>query len=177
MHRHTYLQPHQKVHPLLEIARIEPSVEYSAEISRSREALDLDTFLLSNLPIRDIRDPIPIQRPLYGLISIPNLSHSRYPKWQSALRCAKAPPILAGPDIDGFPRTNLVIILGMMQVSKRIPFDDPQTLMLVRAGYVLSNIIIIALYTYVNYVINKKKGTSSPSAWVLLISTDPERQT
>ena len=46
----------------------------------------------------------------------------------------------------------------MMQVSKRIPFDDPQTLLLVRAGYVLSNLIIIGIYAYVHFVINKKKG-------------------
>lgn len=48
----------------------------------------------------------------------------------------------------------------MMQVSKRIPFEDPQVLMLVRAGYVLSNVIIVAIYAYVHYLINKKKGMS-----------------
>lgn len=57
--------------------------------------------------------------------------------------------------------TNLVIILGMMQVSKRIPFDDPQTLLLVRAGYVLSNLIIIGIYAYVHFVINKKKDMTT----------------
>lgn len=55
-------------------------------------------------------------------------------------------------------RTNLVIILGMMQVSKRIPFDDPQVLNLVRAGYILSNVIIISVYAFVHLKINKKKG-------------------
>jgi hypothetical protein len=49
----------------------------------------------------------------------------------------------------------------MMQVSKRIPFEDPQTLMLVRAGYVLSNVIIISIYAYVHFTINKKKGMAS----------------
>ncbi|KAF5016107.1 hypothetical protein F66182_12317, partial [Fusarium sp. NRRL 66182] len=29
--------------------------------------------------------------------------------------------------------TNLVVILGMMQVSKRIPFDNPDVLLGVRA--------------------------------------------
>jgi len=53
--------------------------------------------------------------------------------------------------------TNLVIILGMMQVSKRIPLDNPDVLNLVRAGYVLSNVIIIAIYAYVHFQINKKK--------------------
>jgi Phosphate transport (Pho88) len=45
-----------------------------------------------------------------------------------------------------------------MQVSKRIPMEDPQTLMLIRAGYVLSNVVIISIYAYVHFLINKKKG-------------------
>ena len=49
----------------------------------------------------------------------------------------------------------------MMQVSKRIPFEDPQVLLLVRAGYALSNVIIIAIYAYMHYQINKKKGMVS----------------
>lgn len=46
----------------------------------------------------------------------------------------------------------------MMQVSKRIPLDDPATLNLVRAGYILSNVIIISVYAIVHFRINKKKG-------------------
>ncbi|KAG9234598.1 putative inorganic phosphate transport protein PHO88 [Amylocarpus encephaloides] len=57
--------------------------------------------------------------------------------------------------------TNLIIILGMMQVSKRIPMEDPQTLMLIRAGYILSNIIIISVYAYTHFVINKKKDMTT----------------
>lgn len=57
-------------------------------------------------------------------------------------------------------RTNLVIILGMMQVSKKIPMEDPDTMNLIRAGYLLSNAIIIAIYAYTHYVINKKKGNA-----------------
>jgi hypothetical protein len=57
--------------------------------------------------------------------------------------------------------TNLVIILGMMQVSKRIPLEDPNVLNIVRAVYVLSNVIIISIYAYVHYLINKKKGMPS----------------
>ena len=49
-------------------------------------------------------------------------------------------------------------MLGMMQVSKRIPFDDPFTLSIVRACYVASNVIIALLYLYVQAQINKKKG-------------------
>ena len=54
--------------------------------------------------------------------------------------------------------TNLVIVLGMMQVSKKIPFDDPQVLMGVRILYVVSNLFILGLYYYVHTQINKKKG-------------------
>jgi len=57
--------------------------------------------------------------------------------------------------------TNLVIILGMMQVSKRIPMEDPDTLNLIRGGYILSNVIIIAIYAYTHLVINKKKDMTT----------------
>ncbi|KZM20128.1 phosphate transporter (Pho88) [Ascochyta rabiei] len=52
--------------------------------------------------------------------------------------------------------TNLVIILGFMQISKKIPFDDPNVLNGVRALYIVSNIIIAAIYFYVQMQINKK---------------------
>jgi hypothetical protein len=45
-----------------------------------------------------------------------------------------------------------------MQASKKIPFEDPTTLNLVRAGYVLSNIIIAGIYLYMQQKINAKKG-------------------
>ena len=49
----------------------------------------------------------------------------------------------------------------MMQVSKKIPFDDPQVLMAVRISYVVSNLIIFAVYFYVQMKINAKKGAQS----------------
>ncbi|KAF2866579.1 inorganic phosphate transporter Pho88 [Massariosphaeria phaeospora] len=52
--------------------------------------------------------------------------------------------------------TNLVIILGFMQISKKVPFDDPNVLNAVRALYVLSNVIIVGIYVYVQAQINKK---------------------
>lgn len=55
--------------------------------------------------------------------------------------------------------TNLVIILVMMQASKKIPFEDPNVLNGVRALYVISNLIIIGVYFYVGMQIDKKKGT------------------
>lgn len=47
-----------------------------------------------------------------------------------------------------------------MQISKRIPFDDPNVLNGVRALYVLSNVIIAGIYFYVQAQINKKNGAS-----------------
>ena len=46
----------------------------------------------------------------------------------------------------------------MMQVSKRIPFTDPDVLNMCRAGYALSNLIILGIYLYIRSIINKKKG-------------------
>ncbi|KAK3988976.1 phosphate transport-domain-containing protein [Cladorrhinum sp. PSN332] len=57
--------------------------------------------------------------------------------------------------------TNLIIILGMMQVSKRIPFEDPNVLNYCRAGYIASNLIIISIYLYVQSLINKKKDLTT----------------
>ncbi|RYO95951.1 hypothetical protein DL765_011689 [Monosporascus sp. GIB2] len=56
---------------------------------------------------------------------------------------------------------NIIIILGMMQVSKRIPFDNPDVLNGVRALYVASNLIIAAIYVYVQTQINKKKDLTT----------------
>ncbi|KAK6437902.1 phosphate transporter (Pho88), partial [Oleoguttula sp. CCFEE 5521] len=53
--------------------------------------------------------------------------------------------------------TNLVIILVMMQASKKVPFDDPNVLNGVRALYVVSNLIIAGIYFYVKMQIDKKK--------------------
>ena len=48
-----------------------------------------------------------------------------------------------------------------MQVAKRIPFDDPNTLNLVRLGYILSNLIIMAIYFYVGIKIKRKNGDAT----------------
>ncbi|KAF2755813.1 inorganic phosphate transporter-like protein pho88 [Pseudovirgaria hyperparasitica] len=53
--------------------------------------------------------------------------------------------------------SNLAIILVMMQVSKKIAFEDPNVLNIVRGVYILSNIIILGIYVYVQMQINKKK--------------------
>lgn len=45
-----------------------------------------------------------------------------------------------------------------MQVSKKVPFEEPNVLMGVRALYIVSNLVIAGIYLYVQAQINKKKG-------------------
>lgn len=56
--------------------------------------------------------------------------------------------------------TNLAISLIMMQVTKKVPFEDERVLLGVRVAYVLSNVIILGLYLYTKFIINKKNGKS-----------------
>ena len=49
---------------------------------------------------------------------------------------------------------------GFMQLSKKIPFDDPNVLNGVRALYVFSNVLILGIYLYVQQQINRKRGMS-----------------
>ncbi|PKS05530.1 hypothetical protein jhhlp_008047 [Lomentospora prolificans] len=56
---------------------------------------------------------------------------------------------------------NLVIVLGMMQVAKRVPFDDPNVLNIVRGIYLFSNLLIALLYYTIYVKINKKKDMTT----------------
>jgi len=47
----------------------------------------------------------------------------------------------------------------MMQVSKRIPFEDPTWLNGIRGMYILSNILIVGIYLLVAKKIKTKNGT------------------
>ncbi|KAH9482027.1 SRP-independent targeting protein 3 [Psilocybe cubensis] len=51
---------------------------------------------------------------------------------------------------------NLVISLGAMQLARKIPFDDPETLNYVRIGYVASQLVVLGVYYYISAVIKKK---------------------
>lgn len=46
----------------------------------------------------------------------------------------------------------------MMQVAKKVPFDDPNVLNACRALYVFSNLVILGIYLYLKTAIDKKKG-------------------
>ncbi|KAI4209753.1 MAG: hypothetical protein LQ351_007349 [Letrouitia transgressa] len=49
----------------------------------------------------------------------------------------------------------------MMQVSKKIPFDDPQVLLGVRILYLVSNLLIAGIYLYIQFKINAKKDLTT----------------
>jgi hypothetical protein len=48
----------------------------------------------------------------------------------------------------------------MMQVARKIPFEDPMVLNACRAAYVISNLVIAGIYYYIYTLVNKKKGMS-----------------
>ena len=58
---------------------------------------------------------------------------------------------------------NLAIILGAMQLGKRIDWEDKDVLLKVRLVYLLSNIIVFALYAYIYTRILKKNGSITSS--------------
>jgi hypothetical protein len=57
---------------------------------------------------------------------------------------------------------NLALILGSMQLSKRLDWENPQVLMNVRLLYLTSNVIVFALFAYIYTQIQKKQGTPRP---------------
>ncbi|KAJ4416984.1 phosphate transporter (Pho88) [Gnomoniopsis sp. IMI 355080] len=57
--------------------------------------------------------------------------------------------------------TNIVIILGMIQVAKKVPFEDPNVLNAVRALYAISNLIILGVYYYIKLQIDRKKDMTT----------------
>ncbi|RMZ82419.1 hypothetical protein DV737_g2138, partial [Chaetothyriales sp. CBS 132003] len=57
--------------------------------------------------------------------------------------------------------SNLIIVLGMMQVSKKIPFDVPNVLLGVRILYVVSNLVIFGIYFYVGTKIKAKRDLTT----------------
>ncbi|KAK6528793.1 hypothetical protein TWF694_004029 [Orbilia ellipsospora] len=57
--------------------------------------------------------------------------------------------------------TNVVVVLGLMQVAKKIPFEDENVLWAVRGLYILSNVLIVALYMYVGKQIKNKNDMTT----------------
>ncbi|KAH9972391.1 inorganic phosphate transporter [Russula compacta] len=54
------------------------------------------------------------------------------------------------------PMQNLAISLGVMQLARKVPFDDPQILDYVRIGYVTSQAFALVVYYYTSSKIKAK---------------------
>ncbi|ODV93695.1 hypothetical protein PACTADRAFT_51459 [Pachysolen tannophilus NRRL Y-2460] len=57
--------------------------------------------------------------------------------------------------------SNLVIMLVMMQVSKRLDWENPDTVFYVRTGYISSTLIVLGIYLYTRYIIIKKNDLTT----------------
>jgi Ca2+/Na+ antiporter len=53
---------------------------------------------------------------------------------------------------------NIAIILGSMQLSKRIDWEDKNVLNYIRVAYLASNLIVFSLFAYMYLQIQKKSG-------------------
>lgn len=58
----------------------------------------------------------------------------------------------------------------MIPISKNIDFGDPAILSMVRIAYVASNVAIVAIYLYIQSVVNKRKGAFPVVFWVWFLS-------
>jgi hypothetical protein len=73
------------------------------------------------------------------------------------------------------PRSvNLVIALSMIPISKKLDFNDPSVLTIVRGMYIVSNIAIAIAYLLIQARINKKKGKKSRRAHHAPLEAPPE---
>ncbi|KAK7203403.1 inorganic phosphate transport protein PHO88 [Myxozyma melibiosi] len=57
--------------------------------------------------------------------------------------------------------SNMVLMFGLMQLSKKIPFEDPMVVFYARCVYVASNIIIFAIYMFTRYKITQKNDLTT----------------
>lgn len=57
--------------------------------------------------------------------------------------------------------TNGVLMLVMMQVSKRVDFENPDILFYVRVGYVSCQLIALAVYLFVRFQVNSKNDLTT----------------
>ncbi|KAH7133933.1 putative phosphate transporter [Dactylonectria macrodidyma] len=57
--------------------------------------------------------------------------------------------------------TNIIIIFGIMQITRSISFDDPTVLNTVRGAFLVSNALIALLYGYIYILIRKQKDLNT----------------
>lgn len=68
---------------------------------------------------------------------------------------------MAPPSILTSQVFNIGLMLFSMQASKKISWDDPETLQLARAAYVIAQLAAIAITYYLIMVVKKKNGKLS----------------
>lgn len=56
------------------------------------------------------------------------------------------------------PMLNLGVMLGSMQLVKKIPFEDPQVLMYARVAYYGMNLLVILWAFYLKTAVARKNG-------------------
>jgi len=56
--------------------------------------------------------------------------------------------------------SQMVITLGLMQVGKQIPFDNPQVLDYVRIGYVVSQVAVLGVLYFTSVKIRRRNDTT-----------------
>ncbi len=57
--------------------------------------------------------------------------------------------------------SNIIVMLVTMQVSKRLNFEDPTTLLYVRIAYVAGTLLTLGIYFYTQYLIKSKNDMTT----------------
>ena len=65
---------------------------------------------------------------------------------------------MGSPSIVKSPVFNILFVLGSMQLSKRINWDDPNTLLYARVGYYSAQVLVIGMAYALMYLIKKRNG-------------------
>ncbi|KAK9383536.1 inorganic phosphate transporter Pho88 [Kockiozyma suomiensis] len=57
--------------------------------------------------------------------------------------------------------SNMVLMFGLMQLSKKIPFEDPMVVFYARCAYLASNVIIFTVYLYARIKVASKNDLTT----------------
>ena len=65
---------------------------------------------------------------------------------------------MGSPSIVKSPFFNIAFVLGTMQLSKRINWDDPDTLLYARVGYYSAQVLVMVMAYMLMHLIKKRNG-------------------
>ena len=65
---------------------------------------------------------------------------------------------MGSPSIVKSPFFNIAFVLGTMQLSKRINWDDPNTLFFARVGYYSAQVLVMVMAYMLMHLIKKRNG-------------------